>query len=96
VGCFPGGASYPYEVEELSGNVWEWTRSVYAAYPYPADGVERAQREDLQASEEARRVLRGGSFLDYPRNVRGAYRLRFGPRYADFNVGFRVVMAVLP
>jgi len=34
VGCFPGGASVAYRVEELSGNVWE-TRSVPGDYPYP-------------------------------------------------------------
>jgi formylglycine-generating enzyme required for sulfatase activity len=88
VGCFPRGAS-PYGVEELSGNVWEWTRSLRQKYPYV---VER-KREDLGAGDDVRRVVRGGAFDFASRYVRAASRIRDNPdlRYDFF--GFRVVVA---
>jgi formylglycine-generating enzyme required for sulfatase activity len=90
VGCFPGGAS-PYGVEDLSGNVWEWTRSVRGNYPYPTDSQERARRENLSAGDSAR-VLRGGAFYKALRFVRCASRLRNDPYYRHMLIGFRVVV----
>jgi len=67
VGVFLNGAS-PYGCLDMAGNVWEWTRSRYGAYPYRAnDGREPAQTEGQM-------VLRGGSF-DYFR----AYALCLSP-----------------
>ncbi|OOP57445.1 MAG: hypothetical protein AYP45_03345 [Candidatus Brocadia carolinensis] len=69
VGCFPSEAS-PYGCEEMSGNVWEWTRSIYREYPYdPKDG-----RENLEASSAKIRVVRGGSFYFSHWGVRCSYR----------------------
>ena len=86
VGCFARGASV-YGIEELSGNVWEWTRSVHKKYPYvPRDG-----RENLKASNDDSRVVRGGSFNNIGRLARCAYRLRSHPVSLGGNLGFRVV-----
>ena len=86
MGCFPAGASL-YGVEGLSGNVWEWTRSLYKDYPYdPRDGW-----EDLEAGQEVRRVLRGGTFDDEAWRVRCASRFRYSPLSRFMYSGFRVV-----
>jgi formylglycine-generating enzyme required for sulfatase activity len=95
VGCFPGGAS-PYGVEELSGNVEEWTRSLWGEYPYPSERIARSKREDLQAPARVSRVLRGGAFWFDPQGVRCAARLRSGARVVYGNVGFRVALAGPP
>ena len=83
-------------MEELSGNVWEWTRSLEGDYPYPVRRAGRVKREDLQASEDASRVLRGGAFWDDHQNVRCAYRYRGDARVVHDYVGFRVALAGPP
>ncbi len=96
VGCFPGGAS-PYRVEEMSGNVWEWTRSLYDKYPYPAGGKALQQREDLTADDSHSRVLRGGSFgYNLESSLRCAARYRNNPYDRGGDLGFRVCASPLP
>ena len=96
VGCFPAGAS-PYGVEDLSGNVWEWTRSLWGMrfekpefrYPYqPDDG-----REDLTAEDGILRVVRGGAFARPEWVVRAVTRHRNRPNARHAGLGFRVVVS---
>jgi formylglycine-generating enzyme required for sulfatase activity len=91
VGCFPAGAS-PYGIEDMSGNVWEWTRSVWGTYPYPADATGCAEREYLEVREGIRRVRRGGAFFSSPGSARCAVRLGSGPYPHGGGMGCRVVV----
>ncbi len=95
VGCFSGGAS-PYEVEDMSGNRWEWTRSLWGrswttnVFPYPYTPGKR--RERLQAASNMRRVLRGGAYWRMGREARCANRFGGGGVLHLSQVGFRVVV----
>ena len=63
VGCFPAGRS-PYGVADMSGNAWNWLRSLMGrdlkqlefGYPYDADDG----RENLDAGDDVLRGMRGG------------------------------------
>jgi formylglycine-generating enzyme required for sulfatase activity len=85
VGAYPEGASWVGALD-MSGNVWEWTSSLYVDYPYdPDDG-----REVLEA--EGARVLRGGAFYIDAGWVRCASRFRFNPELGLRFFGVRVVV----
>ncbi|MFI5340291.1 MAG: formylglycine-generating enzyme family protein, partial [Candidatus Methylomirabilales bacterium] len=82
VGSYPIGAS-PFGVLDMAGNVWEWMSSLYRPYAYiPTDG-----RENPNAP--GRRVVRGGSWLLNPWDLRAAHRDWAEPDYRSPYIGFR-------
>jgi hypothetical protein len=66
--------------------VWEWTSSLYEPYPYNAEDGREADTKDLT---DVRRVLRGGSWSDYPSGLRAADRSWSEPGDGSNIVGFR-------
>jgi formylglycine-generating enzyme required for sulfatase activity len=84
----PNGDS-PYGCADMSGNVWEWTHSRYAPYPYdPKDG-----REDEQITWNDSRILRGGACDCGKGWIRCASRRRLNPDGYDKYFGFRVMLS---
>jgi formylglycine-generating enzyme required for sulfatase activity len=80
----PEGRSW-VGAQNMSGNLWEWTSTLYAEYPYDADDG----RED-QDDTTNMRVVRGGSCCSYIiADVRAAYRFPVAPFMQDPNIGFR-------
>lgn len=78
----------PWDLFDMHGNVWEWTRSAYKPYPYRTDDG----RNELAVSPGVKRVVRGGSWYDRPFRNTSSFRLPYRDYQKVYNVGFRVVM----
>lgn len=74
-----------FGLSDMSGNVWELTRSPFQPYPWTGD-----EPRDPQA--DALFVMRGGGFSDGPNNVRAAIRGGIDPGARRAFIGFRLVL----
>lgn len=84
VDTFPPNA---FGLYDMHGNVWEWCQdSWHDSYEKaPTDGSAWVSRNS------STRVLRGGSWVDYPRLCRSASRFDYYPVDRVNGLGFRVV-----
>jgi len=76
----------PWGLHDIVGNVNEWTRTAYRPYPYRGDDGRNA------GNPRERKVARGGSWHDRPRDAGAAVRFAYESHQKVFNVGFRVIV----
>lgn len=81
-----GCSDCAYGLADMSGNLFEWTRSPYQPYPYTSED----DRDNLM--EDALWVIRGGSFNDQINNARAAVRGAADPGARRNFIGFRLVL----
>lgn len=92
-GIFLRGAS-PYGCLDMSGNVWEWTRSIWGeelVAPNLAD-----PRDNHCEGNDVYRIVRGGSWHDDRDVARCAHRYWLLPDRRIGYFGFRVVLRSAP
>ena len=72
---------------DMHGNVWEWTNDWYSERSYEIASAENP----IGAASGKNRVLRGGGWLDYPRDCTSSKRREYDPGKNYSDIGFRIV-----
>ncbi len=84
---YPDGASF-YGVMDMSGNVWEWCNDWYGSY------MDSPSKNPAGPDVGIEKILRGGSWTNYPNYLRVTNRYRLIPDNSDHSKGFRCVISV--
>lgn len=80
-------AANAFGLRDMAGNAWEWVEDCY--HPSYAEISANGAPYVVEGCDQRR--TRGGSWDDYPIDLRSSVRKRLPPEQARDNVGFRVV-----
>ena len=80
----------PWGLHDMHGNVWEWVQDRYDKEYY--GNSPKHNPAGPSDSSLKYRVLRGGSWNDFARNLRSGYRYSRTPDYRDRSRGFRLCL----
>ncbi|MDD5370660.1 MAG: SUMF1/EgtB/PvdO family nonheme iron enzyme [Anaerolineaceae bacterium] len=89
VGSYSPGGDSPFGVEDMVGNVWEWTSSLLRPYPYNGEDG----REDHEPGS-GKRVVRGGAWYYSKKLARCSVREGLNIDYLSGSLGFRLARKV--
>jgi formylglycine-generating enzyme required for sulfatase activity len=73
---------------DMAGNVYEWCADTYSEDAYK----HHEYKNPIYSGENPRRVIRGGSWCNFPSELRCTYRASVNADFKGNYLGFRVVM----